>query len=167
LQGLYCDQSRRFIPAGNGALVIGRNHELHMATYQYELLGPPSELRARELWLQHAAGFIVFEDVRRYAMEQIEPGLSAEAVAAAKKAIDDAVYGLMMVIDGVSGGISNADHNVFIDFIVRLAKRKNGEDDRLLSEVDLGRGDGMCMGYHGWIEGDYGKHPIAARRPNE
>jgi hypothetical protein len=62
-----------------------------MATWQYELVEPPSERRARELWLQHAAGFIFFEDVRRYAMEGIAPGLSDEAHAAAKKAIDDAV----------------------------------------------------------------------------
>jgi hypothetical protein len=138
-----------------------------MATWQHELVDPPSEPRARELWLQHAAGFIVFEDVRRYAMERIEPGLSAEAVAAAKKGIDDAVYGLMMVIDGVSGGISNANHNVFIDFVVRLATRKDSIDDGLLSEVDLRQGDGMCMGYHGWLEGDYGKYPVAVARPSE
>src|SRR5262249_40065784 len=133
----------------------------------YELVDPPSEPRARELWLQHAAGLIVFEDVRRYAMEQIEPGLSAEAVAAAKKGIDDAVYGLMMVIDGVSGGISNDNYNVFIDFVVRLASRKVSTDDGLLSEVDLRQGDGMCMGFHGWLQGDYGKHPVAVVRPGK
>ena len=132
-----------------------------MATWQYQLVDPPSEPRARELWLQHAAGFIIFQDVRRYAMERIEPGLSAEALAAARKSIDDAVYGLMMVIDGVTGGISNADHNVFIDVIVRLAGRKGGLDGEVLSEVDLRQGDGMCMGYHGWLTGDFGKHPLA------
>lgn len=138
-----------------------------MATFQYELVNPPPEPRARELWLQHAAGFIVFEDVRRYAMERIEPGLSSEALAAAKKGIDDAVYGLMMVIDGVSGRISNENHNVFIDFVVRLAKRQDSTDDGLPSEVDLRRGDGMCMGYHGRLEGDFGKHPVAVARPSE
>ena len=138
-----------------------------MATFQYELVDPPSEPRARELWLQHAAGFIVFEDIRRYAMEQIEPGLSTEAIAAAKKGIDDAVYGLMMVIDGVSGGISNDNYDVFIDFVVRLEKRNKSNDDVLLSEVDLRQGDGMCIGYHGWLEGDYGKHPIAVPQPSE
>jgi len=138
-----------------------------MATFQYELVDPPSETRARELWLQHAAGFIVFEDVRRHAIEQIKPGLSGEAVAAAKKAIDDAVYGLMMVIDGVSGGISNHNYNVFIDFVVQLAKRKESKDDGLVSELDLRQGDGMCMGYHGWLEGDYGEHPVAVARPSE
>ena len=25
-------------------------------------------------------------------------------------------------------------------------------------------GDGMCMGYHGWREGDFGEHPIAGMR---
>jgi hypothetical protein len=128
---------------------------------------PPSDPRDRELWLQHAAGFIVFEDIRRYAMEHIEPGLSGEAIAAAKKAIDDAVYGLMKVIDGVSGRISNANYNVYLDFFARLAKRKNSMDDGLLLEVDLRQGDGMCMGYHGWLEGDYGKHPVTVARPGE
>jgi hypothetical protein len=138
-----------------------------MATWQYELADPPSEPRARELWLKHAAGFILFEDVRRYAIQRIEPGLSDEALAAARKGIDDAVYGLMMVIDGVSGGISNANHNLYIDFIVRLAQRKNAIDDGLLSEADLRKGDEMCMGYHGWVEGDYGKHPVAVARPSK
>lgn len=138
-----------------------------MATFQYELVDPPSEPRARELWLQHAAGFILFEDVRRYAMERVEPGLSAEAVAAAKKGIDDAVYGLMMVIDGVSGAISNDKYNVFIDFVVRLTKRHDSKDDGVVSEVDLRRGDGMCMGYHGWLEGDYGEDPVAIPRSGD
>ena len=138
-----------------------------MATWQYELLDPPSEPRTRELWLQHAAGLILFEDIRRYAIERIEPGLSAEAVAAAKKGIDDAVFGLMMVIDCVTGGISNANHNVFIDFVVRLVKREDSIDDGVLSEVDLRQGDGMCMGYHGWLEGDFGEHAVAVARSSE
>ncbi len=138
-----------------------------MTTCQYKLADPPSEPRLRELWLQHAAGFILFEDVRRYATERIEPGLPAETLAAVKKGIDDAMYGLMMVIDGVSGCISNDEHEVFIDFVVRLAKRNNPANDGALSEVDLQHGDGMCMGYHGWREGDFGTRPIAVPRPSE
>ncbi len=135
-----------------------------MPTSQYELAEPPSEPRARELWLQHAAGFILFEDVRRYARERIGPALSDETRAAVQKGIDDAVYGLMMVIDGVSAGIRNASSKVYMDFFVRMAKRKDSIDDGLLSEVDLRNGDGMCMGYHGWLKGDFGKHPIALPR---
>jgi len=94
-----------------------------MATWQHELVDPPAEPRARDLWLQHAAGFIVFEDVRRYAMERIDPALTGEARATVVKRINDALYGLMMIIDGVAGGLSNASHTVYIDFIARLAAR--------------------------------------------
>lgn len=133
-----------------------------MATSEHELVDAPAEPRARELWLQHAAGFIIFQDVRHYAMERIDPTLPNEARAAVQKGIDDAVYGLMMVIDGVTGGLSNARHTVCIDFIARLATR--GDSASVISEVDLRRGDGMCMGYHGWLEGDLGKHPVAVPR---
>ncbi len=138
-----------------------------MATWNYELAEPPSEPRARELWLQHAAGFIIFEDVRRYAIESIDPAVSAEAHSAALKGIDDAVYGLMMIIDGVTGGVSNCRHNVSIDFIAKLTKREDGQDEETILSLDLGRGDGMCMGYHGWLEGDFGADAIAVQRPVE
>jgi hypothetical protein len=135
-----------------------------MATWQHELVGPPEEPRARELWLQHAAGFIVFEDIRRYAMERIAPEIKGEARAAVQKGIDDAVYGLMMVMDGETGGISNATHTVYLDFTARLALRSESERGGVLSEVDLRQGDGMCMGYHGWLEGDFGKHRVAVSK---
>jgi hypothetical protein len=136
-----------------------------MATWQHQLVDPPVEPRARELWLQHAAGFILFEDVRRYATERIDPALTAESRVAVQKGIDDAVYGLMAVIDGVTGGISNASRTVYIDFIVRLATRGDPASAEVLSEIDLRNGDGMCMGFHGWLEGDFGNDPVAVSRP--
>jgi len=135
-----------------------------MATWERELVEPPMEPRARELWLQHAAGFIVFEDIRRYAMEKIDPALTDQARAAVQKGIDDAVYGLMMVIDGITGALSNANRTVYIDFIVRLATRGDSEGGEVVSEVDLRKGDGMCMGYHGWLEDDFGKDQVTVTR---
>ena len=70
-----------------------------MASNQYELATPPENPGALELWLQHAAGRIFFEDMRGYAIERIDSQLLPEARAAAQKGIDDAVYGLMMIID--------------------------------------------------------------------
>lgn len=70
----------------------------------------------------------------------------------------------MMVIDGVTGGISNSSHTVYIDFLVRLAAHGSRDNCGTLSEVDLRHGDGMCMGYHGWLEGDFGEHPVALPR---
>jgi hypothetical protein len=125
-----------------------------------ELADPPTKPRARELWLQHAAGHILFEDVRRYAVEKVDPALSADARAAAENGIDDALYGLMMVIDGVTGSIRSDRHLVCIEFFVRLIERLNDRDVGVLSEVDLKNGDGMCMGYHGRREGDFGEDAV-------
>jgi hypothetical protein len=129
-----------------------------------ELAEPPTEPRALELWLQHAAGHILFEDVRRYAFEKIDPTLSADARAAAEKGIDDALYGLMMVIDGVTGSIRSGRHLVCIEFFARLVERINDRDGGVLSEVDLKNGDGMCMGYHGWRDGDFGENAVVVPR---
>jgi hypothetical protein len=132
-----------------------------MATWQHELVEAPTEPRARELWLQHSAGFIILEDVRRYAMERIDPALPDDVRAAIQKGIDDAVGGLMQVIDGVTGGLSNASHTVYIDFMVRLASHDVLGNRDVLSEIDLRQGDGMCMGYHGWLADDFGENPVA------
>lgn len=129
-----------------------------MASNQLELQSPPGKKSSFEHWLQHAAGRIIFEDMRGYALERIDPNLSSEAQAAAQKAINDAVYGLMMVIDGVSGTLRNEQQAVELSVVVSLLNRNSGE---VAAEIDLRDGDGMCMGYHGWLEGDYGEEPVA------
>ena len=37
------------------------------------LATPPTEERAFELWLQHAAGFVLFEQIRSHARRDIDP----------------------------------------------------------------------------------------------
>jgi hypothetical protein len=133
-----------------------------LASWQLELQPPPKEERAFELWLQHAAGRILFEDVRSYAIERIDTALSDEARLAARKGIDDALYGLMMVIDGVSGRLKNDAQSVALSVTARLV---NHEPEGIAAELELQDGDGMCMGYHGWLEGDYGKDPVAFPKP--
>lgn len=127
-----------------------------MATYDHELAAPPPEGRARELWLQHAAGFILFEDARDYARQEIDPHLDASAREAAEKAIDDALYGLMMIVDGVSGGLSGNGHAVRLSLTARLLD----DQGQSVSGLDLAEGDGVCMGFHGWKEGDFGRDPV-------
>ena len=125
------------------------------------ILGPiPASDRRRELWLQHAAGFILFRDVRGYAVEKLDPGLDEAARSAALKAIDDAVYGLMMVLDGVTGGLGNSEYLVHLQTKVRLQEGRTGSR-QVIDTVDLSQGDGMCMGYHAWIQDDFGQDPVA------
>jgi hypothetical protein len=137
--------------------------EVRVGTWEYKLARPPRTERGRELWLQHAAGFILFEDVRGYAAECIDKDLSPEARAAALKGVDDALYGLMMVLDGVAGSLSNTRMRVQLHVAVQLMKESESGGQTLLREVDLAAGDGMCMGYHGWKAGDFGEAPVVAR----
>jgi hypothetical protein len=132
-----------------------------MSTSDFVLGQPPHSEGRRELWLQHVAGFILFEDVRNYAVARLDPGLDATARAAALKAIDDAVYGLMMTIDGVTGGLGNPEHLVHLETEVRLEARKGGAIEPIAS-LPLRDGDGMCMGFHMWCEGDFGRDPVLA-----
>jgi len=129
-----------------------------VASSELELQPCPEEPRSFGLWLQHAAGRIVFEDVRSYALERIGAQVSAEARAEAEKAVNDAVYGLMMVIDGVTGRIANDTYAVELSVAVKLLNR---EAESVISEMDLKQGDGMCMGYHRWVDGDFGEDVVA------
>lgn len=91
------------------------------------ILGPqPASDRHRELWLQRAAGFIFFEDVRGYAAGRLDPTLDEAARTAALKAIDDAVYGLMMIFDGVTGNLGNSEYTIYLQTKVCLTKKDAG-----------------------------------------
>lgn len=127
-----------------------------MATSDFRLSTPPTDAGERELWLQHAAGFILFQDMRDYAVQQIDRSMSTEAQVAAENGIDDAVYGLMMILDGVSGGLGNESDRVNLRVSVELSSEASDEP---MTSIDLLDGDGMCMGYHGWREDDFGEMP--------
>jgi hypothetical protein len=120
-----------------------------------ELAEPPKGERAFELWVQHAAGRILFERVRAAGLASIDPTRSAEARHEAERAVDATMYALMMLVDGASGGIANAERGIALRLVVDVIER-----DRTAYSLDLSKGDGMCMGFHGWREGDFGDAPI-------
>ncbi|TGK84324.1 hypothetical protein EHQ31_00005 [Leptospira montravelensis] len=128
-----------------------------MATYDYQLNNPPDEKRARELWIQHAAGFIIFQDVRKYAIDRIDETLDEKTKSKILEGIDNAIYGLMMLWDGVSGNLSNDKYSIRLETIIKLEEKANG---KLVDEVTVTNGDGMCIGFHGWREGDFGNDEI-------
>ena len=132
-----------------------------MASHELKLTSSPVDEDQRELWLQHAAGAILFEDVRGYALDRMSSELSPEAKAAVRKGVNDALYGLMMLLDGVAGTLANESEQV--ELRVQIV-RSSVESGDVLESLDTQDGDGMCMGYHGWLEGDFGEHPPHVRR---
>lgn len=122
----------------------------------YILTNPPLEERDRELWLQHAAGHIIFKQMREYAVGRIPKETDASTREKIVSGIDDAVYAYMMLLDGVFSPFDNEQYEVSIDTRILLTK-KDGEIVKAINTLD---GDGMCMGFHGWKEGDFGEDPI-------
>lgn len=121
----------------------------------YKLTNPPLEERSRELWLQHVAGFILFEDMRNYAIKSIPHDTDPKTKDLIIKGIDDTAYGLMMIMDGVTGALSNNEYRV--SFENNIVLKKNGE---IIQKINIFHGDGMCMGFHSWMEGDFGEYPV-------
>jgi hypothetical protein len=121
----------------------------------FKLTNPPVDDRSRELWLQHAAGFIIFEDMRNYAIKEIPATADKETREMIIKGIDDAVYGLMMIMDGVVGVLKNDEYTVSIESNILLEK-----NDEIIEKVNTLNGDGMCMGFHGWKDGDFGEDQV-------
>src|SRR5215216_6314234 len=135
-----------------------------MATFHLKLEEHPAEPRSRELWLQNAAGLIVFEDARQYAIDQMDITLDDEVKAEIIKGIDNTIYGLMMIFDGVSGHLKGSEYSVKLETRVVLSKNNESGKDIVIDQIDLKKGDGMRVGYHGWLEGDFGKDPVASKK---
>lgn len=119
-----------------------------------QLATPPVDERNFELWLQHAAGDIFFCDARDYARQQFAMRSTLDQ-AIAHEAIDHALYGMMMIADGVTGSICGPAGIVHVSMTVHFTP-VNGAPIAL----NLADGDGVCMGFHGWVDGDFGQAPI-------
>ena len=121
----------------------------------YILTNPPEDERSRELWLQHTAGFIIFEEMRNYAIDRMANDVNIETRELIIKGIDDAIYGLMMIMDGVTGTLQNDEYSVRIESKILLER-----DGEIVQEINTLTGDGMCMAFHGWKKGDFGEDDI-------
>lgn len=121
---------------------------------------PPNAPAERELWLQHAAGFILVQKVRAAGLATIADDAPADVRAAAHLAVDATLYALMQQIDGVAAGLRDGagDTSVGLTFGVELI-----ENGTTVASLDLRDGDGMCMGFHSWVEDDYGRIPIVLK----
>ena len=120
-----------------------------------KLTNPPSDKRDRELWMQHGAGYIVFENIRKSAISKIPSEADNTLREAHLIAIDNTIYGMMMQMDGIFGSLEN--ENYCLDLQTNIVLYKDGE---VVEELNTLEGDGMCMGFHGWIENDFGSNEI-------
>jgi hypothetical protein len=119
------------------------------------LADPPKDSRSKEIWLQNVAGFIIFQNMRNYAIERIPRDIGEDIKEQIIKGIDDSIYGLMMIMDGVSGTLENSEYRVQIENRIVLEK-----DNKIVQELNTLDGDGMCMGFHSWKQNEFGEDKI-------
>jgi len=149
--------SKKAAPPGESRKRAASLRAQDQAFRDFELAKPPSSRRARELWLQHAAGFILFEKVRAAGLATLESDATPTTRSAVELAVNKTLYALMMQIDGVASGLSGYGHELSLSFGVELRK-----GDAVVDKLDLFDGDGMCMGYHSWMDGDFGTDPVVS-----
>lgn len=105
--------------------------------------------------MQHGAGYIVFENIRKSAISKIPPEADNTLRDAHLAAIDNTIYGMMMQMDGIFGSLENENYRLICKPILSFIKMA-----KWLKDSNTLEGDGMCMGFHGWIENDFGSYEI-------
>ena len=129
-----------------------------MDDHEPELTVMPADLDDRSLWLQHAVGFEVMRRVREPARDRAAASFTGDELERAYALIDGTIYDLFMLIEGIPLSLRNADHEIIVDLVGRVERRSDGE---AITQQSMRDGDGITVGYHGWIAGDYGDRPPA------
>ena len=118
----------------------------------------PAKKRKRELIVEHWFGRDLMASARDYAWERISPTASRKARNLAQKAALDAIYGVMMLLDGVTSTRIDASHAVQYLLLGRVIELNKPDGADVLEQYEIAPGgDGLCMGFHGWVEGDFGE----------
>jgi hypothetical protein len=68
--------------------------------------------------------------------------------------VDSALYAVVQILDGVIDPIRNDQLDLEFALLARLRETSSGST---VDEVELGpSGEGLCIGFHAWVEGDFG-----------
>lgn len=116
----------------------------------------PDSGRSRELWMQHAIGYVLMTQMRESAAATVPEDATREARQLAMQVLDRALFGLMEICDGYKGPLRSEMHELRVDVVATL---RRSDDHTLVASQALGDGDGACMGVHLWLNGDFGDAP--------
>lgn len=117
---------------------------------------PPDE-GGRWVRAGNAFGRHVMAAARDYAVGRLPPDATPDQRRLAETAALDAVYGVMMLLDGVADSAIDDAHRAEYVLLARVLRE---DRDEPVEEIELAPGgDGLCMGFHGWAAGDFGPSP--------
>jgi hypothetical protein len=111
----------------------------------------PKSKDGRRIEMTNHFGRDLMIAARNYAFEKIPAEASPEAKRLARKALLDAIYGVTMLLDGVSNNLIDEQRSVEYALMARVVTRDDKAET--LEEIELAPdGEGLCMGYHDWVE---------------
>jgi hypothetical protein len=117
----------------------------------------PDGTHARLIHLSNVFGRVLFDTARPPPLKSGE-SLPESVNTDAAGVVDRTLYGVLQVLDGVTSPIGNEDLDIRFVLKARVSDRATGQ---VIDEIELGpNGEGLCMGFHGWVEGDFGSVPI-------
>lgn len=114
----------------------------------------PTDPHARWIQAGNTFGRHLMAAARDYAFERIAKSIPPEVREAAEKAVLDTIYGMMMLLDGVTD--SGIDESHVVEYVL-FARIQKVNQDGPVEQFELAPdGDGLCIGYHGWVAEDLG-----------
>jgi hypothetical protein len=111
------------------------------------------DVRNRELEAQNTFGMHLFMHVRDAAIERIPVTANPECRSAAVRAIDDTIYLMLALLDGVPA--RSVGPEAVAEYVLNVRIKRKGLKAAETFELSPG-GDGLCMGFAGWRDGNFG-----------
>jgi hypothetical protein len=115
----------------------------------------PSEVHARWIRAGNTFGRHLMAAARDYAFGRIPKDTPPAQRELAEKAALDAIYGVMMLLDGVARSPIDDEHRA--EYVLSLRVLRESEEAPVERFELAPDGDGLCMGFHGWVAGNFGK----------
>lgn len=106
----------------------------------------------QQRWIDAANvfGYHLMQASLKRALERVPATASAECQDIARQAALDAIYGVLMLLDGVADS-DEVRYTLYAE-VDRVDSELPCEGIELAPDSD-----GLCMGFHGWVEGDFGE----------
>jgi hypothetical protein len=103
----------------------------------------------------HTFGHLLMTHARDEALKRIPAGTSADTREVARKAVHDALYNVMMMLEGVVG--VSPDSNRALEFALICRLRESEKPYAVVEEFELAPHgeEPACMGFHFWTDGEF------------
>lgn len=116
----------------------------------------PADEDGQRIYLSHEFGRLFFDMARAPALARVS-ALPESVRPDVEAILDSALYAVTQLLDGVTDSIRSEHLQLEFALIARLRESDTGEP---VMEVELApMGEGLCIGYHSWVDGDFGATP--------